>query len=156
MYKTLDCNVIYKILLIPSDVDIQAQFSLNQSRAEEITMREDYGNISLVTNDDGFGDIGFDTDAHDLMRHTAVLESSMDQGNPLFSDGPVLEGVGGSTGLDKDKEPLPSTSGAHHTPMEVDTPIRDDGFGGNLDQNIIGKWLFVSLMKLMVNNCSFL
>lgn len=42
-------------------------------------MREDYGNISLVTNDDGFGDMGFDTDAHDLMRHTAGLEASMDQ-----------------------------------------------------------------------------
>lgn len=42
-------------------------------------MREDYGNISLVTNDDGFGDMGFDTDAPDLMRHTAGLEPSMDQ-----------------------------------------------------------------------------
>lgn len=44
-----------------------------------------------------------------------------------------------SIGLDKDKEPIPSTSGAHsvHTPMDVDTPIRDDGFGGNLDQNMI-------------------
>lgn len=27
--------------------DIQAQFQMNQTRAEEITMREDYGNISL-------------------------------------------------------------------------------------------------------------
>lgn len=42
-------------------------------------MREDYGNISLVTNDDGFGDMGFDTDAPDLMRHTAGLEPSIDQ-----------------------------------------------------------------------------
>lgn len=125
-----------------NDVDIEAQFSLNQSRAEEITMREDYGNISLVTNDDGFGDMGFDTDAHDLMRHTAGLETSMDQGNLLFSDGPVLESVGPSGSLNKEKEPLPSTSSAHHTPMEVDTPIRDDGFGGNIDQNIIAGGLF--------------
>lgn len=42
-------------------------------------MREDYGNISLVTNDDGFGDMGFDTDAPDLMRHTSGLEPSMEQ-----------------------------------------------------------------------------
>lgn len=62
-----------------SDVDIEAQFSLNQSRAEEITMREDYGSISLVTNNDGFGDLGFDTDAPDLMRHTSALEPSMEQ-----------------------------------------------------------------------------
>lgn len=62
-----------------SDVDIEAQFSLNQSRAEEITMREDYGNMALVTNDDGFGDMGFDTDAPDLMRHASGLEPSMEQ-----------------------------------------------------------------------------
>lgn len=42
-------------------------------------MREDYGNISLVTNDDGFGDMGFDADAPDLMRHTSGLEPSMEQ-----------------------------------------------------------------------------
>ena len=38
------------------DVDINAQFTLNQTRAEEITMREDYGNLTLSTGDDGFGD----------------------------------------------------------------------------------------------------
>ena len=30
------------------------QLSMNQTRAEEITMREDYGNINLDTVDDGF------------------------------------------------------------------------------------------------------
>ncbi|KAF5286657.1 hypothetical protein FQR65_LT12488 [Abscondita terminalis] len=125
-----------------NDVDIEAQFSLNQSRAEEITMREDYGNITLVSNDDGFGDMGFDTDAPDLMRHTSSLEPSMEQSNLLFSDGPGLDGVGG---LDKEREPIPSTSGtqsSHHAPMEVDAPIRDDGFGTNLDQNIMSGGLF--------------
>ena len=38
-----------------SDIDVQAQFSVNQSRPEEITMREDLGNITLV-GDDGFGE----------------------------------------------------------------------------------------------------
>jgi len=38
------------------DVDINAQFTLNQTRAEEITMRVDYGNITLTTGDDRFGD----------------------------------------------------------------------------------------------------
>lgn len=54
--------------------------------------------------------------------------------------------------MDKEKEPVPSTSGAHsvHTPMEVDTPIRDDGFGGNLDQNIICRLpkFFIMQIKL--------
>ncbi|KAF5300497.1 hypothetical protein FQA39_LY02296 [Lamprigera yunnana] len=124
-----------------NDVDIEAQFSLNQSRAEEITMREDYGSIALVSNDDGFGDMGFDADAPDLMRHTSSLEPSMEQSNLLFSDGPGLDGV---SGLDKESEPVPSTSGTQssHTPMEVDPPIRDDGFGTNLDQNIMSGGLF--------------
>ena len=37
-----------------SDIDVHAQFAVNQSRPEEITMREDLGNITLV-GDDGFG-----------------------------------------------------------------------------------------------------
>merc|ERR1712015_111447 len=37
------------------DVDLQTQFTMNQTRAEEITMREDYGNINLeAPNDDDF------------------------------------------------------------------------------------------------------
>ena len=59
-------------------MDIQAQFSFNQSRAEEITMREDYGNISLVTGDDGFGDMGFDAEPPELMRDANSLEPSLE------------------------------------------------------------------------------
>lgn len=125
-----------------NDVDIEAQFSLNQSRAEEITMREDYGNISLVNNDEGFGDMGFDSDAPDLMRHATGLEPSMEQSNLLFSDGPVLDGVH----IDKDRsgEPIPSTSGTQHDaqPMDIDSNVRDDAFGSNLDQNMISGGLF--------------
>ncbi|KAH9508284.1 hypothetical protein Btru_050724 [Bulinus truncatus] len=36
------------------DINVQAQFSVNQSRPEEITMREDIGSITLM-GDDGFG-----------------------------------------------------------------------------------------------------
>lgn len=40
--------------------------------------------------------------------------------------------------MDKEREPIPSTSGTQQpTPMEVETPMRDEGFGGNLEQNII-------------------
>lgn len=51
-----------------SDVDIEAQFSINQSRADEITMREDYGSLPMTLHDDGFGDIGFDADGPDFIR----------------------------------------------------------------------------------------
>lgn len=51
-----------------SDVDIEAQFSINQSRADEITMREDYGSLPLAINDEGFGDLGFDNVGNDFIR----------------------------------------------------------------------------------------
>lgn len=51
-----------------NDVDIEAQFSINQSRADEITMREDYGSLPMNIHDDGFGDIGFDADTPDMAR----------------------------------------------------------------------------------------
>lgn len=50
-----------------NDVDIEAHFSINQSRADEITMREDYGTLPLNIHDDGFGDMGFD-DTPDIVR----------------------------------------------------------------------------------------
>merc|ERR1719348_721001 len=52
-------------------VDIHAQLSMNQTRAEEITMREDYGNINLDTGDDGFGDqIG----SPEMLRDASSIE----------------------------------------------------------------------------------
>lgn len=55
----------------------------------------------------------------------------------MFNDGPGLEEMG----IDKDREPMPSTSGTQHdTPMDIDTSVRDDAFGSNLDQNIICMW----------------
>ncbi|XP_030764518.1 double-strand-break repair protein rad21 homolog isoform X2 [Sitophilus oryzae] len=127
-----------------NDVDIEAQFSLNQSRAEEITMREEYGNISLVNHDDGFGDMGFDTDTPELMRHATGLEPSMEQSNLLFSE-PVLD----SQSIPKDvTEPMPSTSGtqAHEQSMEIDTGVQDDNLisgglfeGGLFDEAPMGE-----------------
>lgn len=61
-------------------MDIEAQFSINQSRAEEITMREDYGNMSsIVEQEEGFGDMGFGPDGQDILRHASRLEHSLDQ-----------------------------------------------------------------------------
>ncbi|KAG7309962.1 hypothetical protein JYU34_004477 [Plutella xylostella] len=112
-----------------NEVDIEAQFSLNQSRAEEITMREDYGSLNLVTHDDGFGDMGFDTDNPDIMREAIGNEGGLEQSNLLFADGSSLE-LGG-----KDSE-VPGTSGvaaAHERRMEAapHAPL-DDGFGATI------------------------
>ncbi|KAK8732492.1 hypothetical protein OTU49_006790 [Cherax quadricarinatus] len=123
-----------------NDVDIQAQFTLNQSRAEEITMREDYGNISLVTGDDGFGDMGFE-EPPDIMRDASAMDQTLDHPNLIFGD---------NTPLDKEKEPNAvkeqdsrlSTARADTSALDLEAPIRDDGFGGNLGQDIIAGGLF--------------
>lgn len=61
-------------IVLCSEVDIEAQFSINQSRADEITMREDYGNLPMTIHDDGFGDIGFDADGPDFIRDDANID----------------------------------------------------------------------------------
>lgn len=42
-------------------------------------MREDYGSLSLVTHDQGFGDMSFDAEPPELLRHGSGMESSLDQ-----------------------------------------------------------------------------
>ncbi|XP_034173719.2 RAD21 cohesin complex component verthandi [Osmia lignaria lignaria] len=119
------------------DVDIEAQFSLNQSRAEEITMREDYGSLALVSHDQGFGDMSFDAEPPELLRHAGAVEPSLDQTHMLFTDGPGIE----ATLEPKEKEPVPGPSVTAQA-MDIDMPIRDDGFGGHLGQDIISGGLF--------------
>lgn len=112
-----------------NEVDIEAQFSLNQSRAEEITMREDYGSLNLVTHDDGFGDMGFDTDNPDIMREAIGNEGGLEQSNLLFADGSSLELGGKETvGTLGEVEAL----GAVSRRMEPAPAHMDDGFGGNI------------------------
>ncbi|TMS18415.1 Double-strand-break repair protein rad21-like protein [Larimichthys crocea] len=41
------------------DIDVAQQFNLNQSRVEEITMREEVGNLNLLQDND-FADFGMD------------------------------------------------------------------------------------------------
>lgn len=102
-------------------MDIEAQFSINQSRVEEITMREDYGTLPMSMHDDGFGDMGFDSDPQDLARDG--LDPNMEHnlfGESLHS-----------------KEPIAGTSRSvldsigHHNPI-------DDGFGGEFGQPAAG------------------
>ena len=106
------------------DVDIDSQFTLNQTRAEEITMREDYGNITLNDNDDGFGD--------------TMGGSSLEMEPELLRDGSVSHhdnfGSLGGSGIDFEPQKrqsgdisLPGPSGSGNT---LDAPINNDGFGG--------------------------
>ncbi|CAG9579896.1 unnamed protein product [Danaus chrysippus] len=114
-----------------NEVDIEAQFSLNQSRAEEITMREDYGSLNLVTHDDGFGDMGFDTDNPDIMREAIGNEGGLEQSNLLFADGSSLE-LGGKDA--SNNAGVPTLAPPSHEPRMEAAPNgpMDDGFGGTI------------------------
>ena len=56
------------------DLRMQNQFSMNTTRADEITMREEYGNINLDTDgDDGFGDVpGMEVDGEESRTELRV------------------------------------------------------------------------------------
>ncbi|XP_053717873.1 double-strand-break repair protein rad21 homolog A-like [Synchiropus splendidus] len=53
------------------DIDVAQQFNLNQSRVEEITMREEVGNINLLQDND-FADFGMDD--REMMREESAFE----------------------------------------------------------------------------------
>ena len=130
------------------DVDIQAQLSMNQTRAEEITMREDYGNINLDTVDDGFGeqigspemlrepqDLGgdgmsFAGDAQSLME---VDERSAALGYTHSMIGSRAGSVVGAPRAASPSQSLKSSRMSH-----LDAPIQDDGFGGSVSNMMAG------------------
>ncbi|XP_055681206.1 double-strand-break repair protein rad21-like protein 1 [Lutzomyia longipalpis] len=109
-----------------NDVDIEAQFSINQSRADEITMREDYGTLPMSIHDDGFGDMGFDADTPDLAR---------DAMDPTIDDNLFGEDLAASS-IDHTKEPVPGTSRSMIESMPQG-PM-DDGFGEEFGQPAAG------------------
>ncbi|ELT90565.1 hypothetical protein CAPTEDRAFT_161206 [Capitella teleta] len=96
-----------------NDIDVQAQFSVNQSRPEEITMREDLGNITLV-GDDGFGDLGFDGGPN--MIQDAHMDDTLYVKNP-----------------DSSALLLDDPTSKSHKPMDIDfNAAHDDGFGDGM------------------------
>uniref|UniRef100_A0AAZ3P140 Double-strand-break repair protein rad21 homolog n=1 Tax=Oncorhynchus tshawytscha TaxID=74940 RepID=A0AAZ3P140_ONCTS len=59
------------------DIDVAQQFTLNQSRVEEITMREEVGNLSLMQDND-FADFGMDD--REMMRVEGGFEEDIIHG----------------------------------------------------------------------------
>jgi len=110
------------------DVDIDSQFTLNQTRAEEITMREDYGNITLNDGDDGFGDSQID------MEPEMLRDGSVAQHDNFAS-------IGGND-MEFESQKDRDASGPSKDPTILDAPIDDDGFGGAGVQDFLSGGLF--------------
>lgn len=101
-----------------NDIDVQAQFStVNQSRPEEITMKEDLTTIAFV-GDDGFGDVGFDE--RELLRDAQFEASLYKSPHPDIS----LQQIQDKSDTMLAEQPQ------EQQPMEVDLPPPMDGFGG--------------------------
>lgn len=76
--------MLYNLDGYSSDAEMQAQFTLNQSRAEEITMREDYGcQLPPLNHDEeGFGDLGFgDSGPLEMIRDGSSIDHSLEPVN---------------------------------------------------------------------------
>ena len=99
-----------------NDVDISAQFSMNQTRAEEITMREDYGNINLEQGDDDFGGPGVAMDDTAERSEVEAMRSGPAAGNNLEQSSNFLT------------DQQPSTSAIND---KAGSMMGDDGFGGS-------------------------
>lgn len=109
-----------------NEIDIEAQFSINQSRADEITMREDYASMSVSLLDDGFGDMGFDADTPDLVR---------DGMDPNIDEHLFAEELGKD--IDQTKEPVAGTLRDLADDMH-DPNLDGDGFGDEFGQPAVG------------------
>lgn len=116
------------------DIDVAQQFTLNQSRVEEITMREEVGNLSIMADND-FGDFGMDD--REIMREESAFEVDIIHGSSASNL--LLEAEPGpahlpdkSTNLDYDDfgdNNLENSDGG----ILVDKLLSSDGGGGIFD-----------------------
>ncbi|MBN3275219.1 RAD21 protein, partial [Polyodon spathula] len=100
------------------DIDVAQQFTLNQSRVEEITMREEVGTVNLLQEND-FADFGMDD--REMMREESAFEVDI---------------IGTSSNLLLEPDPNTSQLNDKTNHLEYDDQYKDDTFGDNpMDTN---------------------
>ncbi|XP_013777469.1 double-strand-break repair protein rad21 homolog [Limulus polyphemus] len=118
-----------------NNLGMETPVTLNQSRAEDITLKEDYGTLTLMA-DDGFGefgDMGFDDP--ELARDATNIDEGFDHASLLL-------------GEDRNKDKPEDTSHEPHEAsqqgpssskpnMSLDAPLKDDGFGGTVGEGLL-------------------
>ncbi|XP_028966864.1 double-strand-break repair protein rad21-like protein 1 [Galendromus occidentalis] len=101
-------------------IDMEATITLNQSRAEDITLKEDFG-MGLMNDEAQLYDMTFDTEA-DIGRDSSQLDFDSQSVNISATEISVA------------KESAPSLAVSQLASQNsLDAPLNDDGFGGNLD-----------------------
>ncbi|XP_071754503.1 RAD21 cohesin complex component b [Centroberyx gerrardi] len=111
------------------DIDVAQQFTLNQSRVEEITMREEVGNLSLLQEND-FADFGMDD--REMMREENAFEVDI---MGASASNLLLETEGGANQM---------TDKSNH--LEYDDQYKDD-FGDNPMESSEGGMLVDKLLS---------
>ncbi|KAM9838152.1 double-strand-break repair protein rad21 homolog A-like [Aulostomus maculatus] len=111
------------------DIDVAQQFNLNQSRVEEITMREEVGNLNLLQDND-FADFGIDD--REMMREESAFEVDI---MGASASNLLLEAEGGTNQM-ADK--------SNH--LEYDDQYKDD-FGDNPMESNEGGMLVDKLLS---------
>lgn len=111
------------------DIDVAQQFNLNQSRVEEITMREEVGNLNLLQDND-FADFGMDD--REMMREESAFEVDI---MGASASNLLLETEGGANQM-ADK--------SNH--LEYDDQYKDD-FGDNPMESNEGGMLVDKLLS---------
>ncbi|GAA6233179.1 double-strand-break repair protein rad21 homolog A-like isoform X2 [Lates japonicus] len=111
------------------DIDVAQQFNLNQSRVEEITMREEVGNLNLLQDND-FADFGVDD--REMMREESAFEVDI---MGTSASNLLLEAEGAANQM-ADK--------SNH--LEYDDQYKDD-FGDNPMENNEGGMLVDKLLS---------
>lgn len=103
------------------DIDVAQQFSLNQSRVEEITMREEVGNLNILQDND-FGDFGMDD--REMMREGSAFEDDM-----------LVSTSASNLLLEPEQNDAPLIEKSNH--LEYDDQYKDDNFGDGNDGGIL-------------------
>ncbi|KAM9307824.1 double-strand-break repair protein rad21 homolog [Gastrophryne carolinensis] len=103
------------------DIDVAQQFSLNQSRVEEITMREEVGNINILQDND-FGDFGMDD--REMMREGSAFEDDM-----------LVSTSASNLLLEPEQNTTQLNEKSNH--LEYDDQYKDDNFGEGNDGGIL-------------------
>lgn len=119
-----------------NNIDMEAAVTLNQSRAEDITLKEDYGPLSLM-NDDGFGDMGFDDP--EMAREATNIDEAFDQASLLLGAGTSSASVAGLSVVDSSAGPDVPHEG-HDAPLSnsLEGHPRDEAFGAAGEDGLLG------------------
>ena len=121
-------------------VDIQAQLNMNQTRAEEITMREDYGSLNIDAVDDGFGeqigspemlrDHDLGGDGMSFLDNQSVMD---DERSAALGYTHSMVGSRAGSVIGGPARPMSPTQSIKSSRVShLDAPIQDDGFGGTV------------------------